>query len=138
MRKLALDVGTKRIGIAVSDELGISAHPKEPVHRSNLEKDIEALRGLIDAFQIDEIIVGYPIQMDGSVGTQAQYVIDFVDKLKESLQVPVTMWDERLSSMAVERAMLEGDLTRKKRKKRIDSLSAQWILQGYLESKRKN
>ena len=76
--------------------------------------------------------------MDGSQGPQARYVLEFVEKLKEKFSLPVYLWDERLSSMAVERAMLEGDLSRKKRKQRIDSLSAQWILQGYLEMQRKD
>lgn len=137
MRILALDVGTKRIGIAVSDELGFTAQPKPVLNRTSLAKDLEKLKQEIEAFQIGEIVVGYPVNLNGTIGPQAKYVDEFVEKLKEVTSLPIQMWDERLSSMAVDRVMLEGDLSRKQRKKRIDSLSAQWILQGYLESKRK-
>lgn len=136
MRIFALDVGTKRIGVAVSDELGITAQPKEAIQRTNLPEDFKKIKEIIEAFQIGEIIVGYPISLDGSEGPQAKYVLEFVEKLKMEISLPIGLWDERLSSVAVNKLMLEGDLTRKKRKKRIDSLSAQWILQGYLESKR--
>jgi len=136
MRILSLDVGTKRIGVAVSDELGITAQHKEAIQRTNLPEDFKKIKEIIEAFQIGGIIVGYPISLDGSEGPQAKYVLEFVEKLKMELSIPVGLWDERLSSVAVNKLMLEGDLTRKKRKKRIDSLSAQWILQGYLESKR--
>jgi len=136
MRILALDVGTKRIGVAISDELGITAQHKEAIQRTNLPEDFKKIKEIIEAFQIGEIIVGYPISLDGSEGPQAKYVLEFVEKLKMEFSIPIGLWDERLSSVAVNKLMLEGDLTRKKRKKRIDSLSAQWILQGYLESKR--
>jgi len=136
MRILALDVGTKRIGVAISDELGITAQHKEAIQRTNLPEDFKKIKEIIEAFQIGEIIVGYPISLDGSEGPQAKYVLEFVGKLKMEFSIPIGLWDERLSSVAVNKLMLEGDLTRKKRKKRIDSLSAQWILQGYLESKR--
>jgi len=136
MRILSLDVGTKRIGVAVSDELGITAQHKEAIQRTNLPEDFKKIKEIIEAFQIGEIIVGYPISLDGSEGPQAKYVLEFVEKLKMEFSIPIGLWDERLSSVAVNKLMLEGDLTRKKRKKRIDSLSAQWILQGYLESKR--
>ncbi len=136
MRILALDVGTKRIGLAVSDELGITAQSKPVLVCSSWTADIKALQEQIDAFQIGEIVVGYPVNLNGSVGPQAEWVLKFVEKMKEHISLPIKMWDERLSSMAVDKLMLEGDLSRQKRKKRIDSLSAQWILQGYLESKR--
>lgn len=136
MRILALDVGSKRIGIALSDELGITAQPKPVLERTKMQTDLKQLSELIETFQVGEIVVGYPVNLDGSVGPQAQWVLEFVECLKGKTSLPIKLWDERLSSKAVEKLMLEGDLSRKKRKKRIDSLSAQWILQGYLESKR--
>lgn len=136
MRFLALDVGTRRIGLAYSDELGLTAQPLPLLERTRIDRDLAKLKELIDSFQIGEIIVGYPINMDGTRGPQAQYVIEFVESLEKAFLLPVRLWDERLSTMAVERAMLEGNLSRHKRKKRVDTLAAQWILQGYLESRR--
>lgn len=136
MKLLALDVGSKRIGLAMSDELGFTAQPIEALQRSGLKADLAKIKEKIETFQIGEIVVGYPIHLDGSVGTQAESVLEFVEELKKEISIPVALWDERLSTVAVERLMLEGDLSRKKRKKRVDSLSAQWILQGYLENKR--
>ena len=137
MRILALDVGSKRIGIAVSDELGFTAQSYPLLERTHLAQDLEKIQEKIEAFQIGEIVVGYPVNLNGSVGPQAKSIETFVEKLKEVISIPIRLWDERLSTMAAEKLMLEGDLSRQKRKKRIDSLAAQWILQGYLESKRK-
>lgn len=136
MRYLALDVGTKRIGLAYSDELGLTAQPLPPIHRTSIKKDFAEIERQIETFQIGEIIVGYPRNMDGTEGPQARYVLEFVEKLKQNFSLPVRLWDERLSTSAVERAMLEGNLSRAKRKRRVDTLAAQWILQGYLEAQR--
>ncbi len=137
MRILALDVGSKRIGIAVSDELGFTAQSQPMLERTHWPQDLKKIQEKIEAFQIGEIVVGYPVNLNGSVGPQAKSIELFVEKLKEVVEIPIRLWDERLSTMAAEKLMLEGDLSRQKRKKRIDSLAAQWILQGYLESKRR-
>jgi len=137
MRKLGIDYGEKRIGIAVSDPLGITAQPVAVV------KDIEGILRIMGDYDslgsardkgIDEIVVGLPKTLKGEVGIQAQKVLDFVEALKQKVSIPVITWDERLSSAGVERTLIEAGLSRQKRKKVIDKSAAAFILQGYLDS----
>ena len=135
-KMLGLDIGEKNIGIAVSDGLGITAQPLTTIRRKSTNTDIEAIKKIIEEHHAEEIVVGLPKNMDGSIGIQAQKAIQFADKLKQCLDVRVTLRDERLTTVIAEKAMLEGDLSRKKRKKRIDKIAAQLILQNYLDSKK--
>lgn len=134
-RILCIDLGDKRIGTAISDEFGLTAQPHEVFERKNVSFDFSIILDIIDSFQIGEIIVGLPFNMNGSIGPQAQKVLVFIDKLKHKVQVPINHWDERLSSCAAEKTLIEANVKRKKRKKIIDKMAAQYILQGYLDYK---
>lgn len=134
MRILGLDIGTKRIGVAITDELGIIAQPLETVDATNIQRIMD----LIEEYKVGELVVGLPLNMDGSQGPKAKEVIALVDSLKKKLSIPVKMWDERLTTIEVERHLISADVSRKKRKKSIDKLAAQLILRSYLDSKDKN
>ena len=138
MRLMGLDVGDKRIGIALSDEGALIASPRETLERSGNRKDIRHMLDLARREEISEIVVGMPFSLDGSLGPQAHKVERFVEALKSETDIRVTTWDERLSTVSAERALLEGDVSRAKRKKAIDRVAAAIILQGYLDSKRES
>jgi putative Holliday junction resolvase len=133
-RCLGLDVGDKRIGVAVSDELGISANAVEVIQRQEGAGAIARLLAIVKEYEVSQVVVGLPRMMDGSVGIQANKVMEFTDHLKESLSVPVEYWDERLSTLAAEQVLIEANVRREKRKKVIDKLAAVVILQSYLDS----
>jgi putative Holliday junction resolvase len=133
MRILGLDLGEKRIGVALSDPLQIIASAFTVVERTTDEAAIRQIIDLGRENEVERIVVGMPRSLDGSLGKQAQAVQSFVDLLKEHTQLPVVAWDERLSTVAADRTMLEIGMKRDKRKKRRDSLAAAFILQGYLD-----
>lgn len=133
VRILGLDYGTKTIGIALSDEFGLTAQPLETLRRSGLNRDIEYLLSLISKRSVGLIVVGMPLNMDGSHGERAKAAEAFMRKLKQSTGIPVAAWDERLSTVAVNRVLLEADTSREKRKTAVDKLAAAYILQGYLD-----
>jgi putative Holliday junction resolvase len=134
MKILGLDVGDKRIGIAVSDELGYTAQGITVLHRKDLADDLSELKGLVAAHDVSEVVVGFPKNMDGSLGAGAQKVMAFAKTMEESLSVPVILWDERWTTVEASRVLLEADLSRKKRKNVVDKVAAVLILQGYLDS----
>ena len=134
MKVLGLDIGEKRIGIAVSDALRCTAQGVTVMQRSDADDDIGAIQELIDASQVSEVVVGLPKNMDGSLGQGAHKVLSFVSKLEESLSIPVILWDERLTTVEATRMLLQADVTRKKRRKVVDKIAAVLILQGYLDS----
>lgn len=135
MRIMGLDVGSKTIGVAVSDHMGWTAQGVSTIARENLKKDFEELKRLVDEHNASEIVVGLPKKMDGTIGKQAEEMLAFAEKIRARLNIPVTTWDERLSTKAADRILLEANLRRKKRKKVIDKIAAVFILQGYLDSK---
>jgi putative Holliday junction resolvase len=137
MRIMGLDVGTHTIGVAISDELGITAQGLKTVKRRSLEADFEEISSIIDHFEISKIVVGLPKNMDGTLGKQAEKVFRWIRDLKDRIHLPVVTWDERLSTVGASRVLLEADLSRRKRKKVIDKLAAVLILQGYLSKGRK-
>lgn len=134
MKVMGLDIGEKRIGIAVSDELGYTAQGLKVLHRRGVDDDLRELTELIAATNVSEVVVGLPRNMDGSLGEGAQKVLSLVSQLKESLSVPVILWDERWTTSEATRVLLEADLSRKKRRKVVDKVAATLILQGYLDS----
>ncbi|MCL6628796.1 MAG: Holliday junction resolvase RuvX [Armatimonadetes bacterium] len=137
MRILGLDVGDKTIGVAVSDELGITANPVCVIQRSaSIKKDISEVRRLAQDYTVEKIVVGMPLMLDGSVGVQAQKVQAFVEELRKRTTIPVEVWDERLTTSQVERVLIEMDQSRAKRKKQLDKLAAAIILQAYMDSHR--
>ena len=140
MRILGLDVGDRTIGVAVSDPLGITAQSLTTLKRSTLEKDLQSLSKIIKEWEIDEIVVGLPLNMNGTMGPQGKKALSFKEKLEKATNLPTVFWDERLSTVAAEKILLEADLSRAKRKKNIDKTAAAIILQNFLEARqqRKN
>jgi len=133
MRILGLDVGDRRIGVAVSDEMGWTAQPLKVIQRVSLESDCRAVAEEMEATGADRVVVGLPRNMDGSLGPQAEKTKAFAEALGRVVGTEVILWDERLSTQAAERILLEADLSRAKRKKVIDKVAAGFILQGYLD-----
>jgi putative Holliday junction resolvase len=136
MRFMGLDVGDKRIGVAISDEGGVIATPTETVERESLARDIARITGLAASQEVSGIVVGLPLSMDGTEGRQAQKVRQFISSLGGKTNVSVIPWDERLTTVAAERALLEGDMTRARRRQVIDQVAAALILQSYLDYRR--
>jgi putative pre-16S rRNA nuclease len=136
MRTLALDVGTKTIGVAVSDELGITANGVATIARKNPEYDKAALSKIIERYAPSELLVGIPYRSDGGVSKRGEYIIKFAEDLKNEFKLPVTYWDESFSTSNAERFLIDADVGRKKRKRVIDKMAAVYILAEYLESKR--
>jgi putative Holliday junction resolvase len=134
MRILALDVGGKRIGLAISDALGITAQGLDTLIRENINNDLDHIKKIVRDMNISELVVGLPLNMNGSPGPKAKEIYDFVGKLKEKIKIPVTFWDERLSTLEANRILLQADMSRRKRKRLDDKIAAQLILQGYLDS----
>lgn len=136
MRTMGLDVGTKTVGVAVSDELGYTGQAVVTVRRTNLKADLEALARLIAEHEVTRVVVGLPLNMNGSEGPRAEASREFGRKVEERLKVPVEYWDERLTTVAAQRTLLEADLSRQKRKQVVDRLAAALILQGWLDARR--
>ena len=134
MRIMALDVGSKRIGVALSDPLKITAQGLQTFQRTTLEEDVKGLWQLIDEHEVSQLVVGLPKNMDGTQGFQSQYSLDFKAMLEEELKLPVIMLDERLTTRMAHNTMLQADMSRKKRKQNVDKIAATIILQSYLDS----
>lgn len=132
MRVLAVDLGTKRIGTAISDALGISARPVQTFRRSSLERDIARLRAMAEQFEAEAIVVGLPLRMDGSLGEAAAAALEFAQTLREELGLPVFTQDERLTSYEAEQLMIERRFDRNKRREMSDAVAATIILQDFL------
>lgn len=133
MRIMALDVGSRTIGIACSDALLMTAQGIETIRRTSLENDFNRLRELISEYEVHELVVGMPKNMNGTKGERAEKTEEFVEKMKAVIDLPVTFWDERLSTVMAERQLIAADVSRKKRKGVIDKMAAVVILQGYLD-----
>lgn len=133
MRIIGLDVGTKTIGVAVSDIMGWTAQGVTTVKRSDPDSDVAAIKKYIDEFEAGQVMIGLPLNMNGSAGPSVDMVRLFGEQLAAGTTVPIVYRDERLSTMAAERYLLEGDVSRKKRKKVIDKMAAVFVLQGYLD-----
>jgi putative Holliday junction resolvase len=136
VRILGLDVGSKRIGVSVSDELGLTAQGLETLICGNPDADVQRVANIARQYRAQEIVVGMPYNMNGTSGRQAEKVRRFVQRLESVVDVPIREWDERLSTVAAERVLLEADLSRGKRRKLMDKVAAVIILQGYLDRKR--
>lgn len=137
MRALGLDVGQKTIGLAMSDELGIAAHPLETLARRGTEADAEAVARHVADNGVADVVVGWPLEMSGKVGHRARRVDVFIQALEKRLpeDVQVHRWDERFSTVAVERVLIAADLSRKRRKQVVDKQAAAYILQGWLDGR---
>jgi putative Holliday junction resolvase len=137
MRMMGLDIGSHTIGVAISDELEITAQGLKTLRRKSLEEDFKEIDTIMRQFEIEKIVVGLPKNMDGTLGKQAEFILKWVKVLVAKIPVPVVTWDERLSTAAASKVLLEADLSRRKRKKVIDKLAAVLILQGYLDRSRR-
>ncbi|NOZ22276.1 MAG: Holliday junction resolvase RuvX [Planctomycetes bacterium] len=133
MRILGIDHGERRIGLAISDPLGLIAHGLPTLKRSHEEGDFAAIGEIIADQSVTEIVVGLPKNMDDSIGPEAKRAMDFAQKLRERFDLPVHMVDERLTTAQAERSLIEADVSRKKRKGKIDRIAAQLILQIHLD-----
>jgi putative holliday junction resolvase len=136
MRTLGLDVGTKTIGVAASDELGWTAQGVETIKRDseNPQSDWDKLSKLITDLEINKVVVGLPKNMNGTIGPSGEACQQFAEEVKQRFALPVILWDERLTTVAAEKMLIAADMSRKKRKKVIDKMAAVMILQGYLDS----
>lgn len=137
MRTMGLDIGTHTIGIAISDELGITAQGLKTLRRKSMEEDFREIATIVGQFEIEKIVVGLPKNMNGTLGKQAEIVLKWIKILMDKVHIPVVTWDERLSTVGASKVLLEADLSRRKRKKVIDKLAAVLILQGYLDQSRR-
>ncbi len=135
MRILAIDYGEKRIGLAVSDELEITARGIAVIERKSKKADLEAIGSIVTEHGVGAIVVGYPLRLDGSAGIQCEKVDRFIAALKEVLSVPVIAWDETLSTKEAEGLMREAGVKRKHKRGMVDRIAAAFILQDYLNKK---
>jgi putative holliday junction resolvase len=134
-RILGLDVGSRRIGVAVSDPLGITAQGLETLERKNKRQDLAHLGEVIREYQVQEIVVGLPLRMSGVEGTQAEKIRAFAEGLRKQFGLPVHLWDERLTSAEANRLLRETELSIKKRGRAVDKMAAVLILQGWMEAR---
>lgn len=137
MRIMGLDVGSKTVGVAISDEMGWTAQGIETIKIDENRNmfGFQRIGELIKEYEVKEVIVGFPKNMNNTVGPRGEAAQNFAGELERLFQLPVKLWDERLSTMAAERALIEADMSRNKRKKVIDKVAAVMILQSYLDSK---
>ena len=135
MRVLAIDHGTKRIGLAISDELGMIAQPLEFVAAEPFNQFLARLKEIIQTKQVELLLVGMPRNMDGSYGPAALKVQEFVGVLKEAVAIPIQTWDERLTSAQANRFLIEANVRRKDRKSKVDKTAAAILLQSFLDSR---
>lgn len=133
-RILGLDVGSKRIGLAISDPLGITAQGLETLHRQNKRLDFAELERIIREHQVAEIVVGLPLRMSGAEGTQADKMQSFAEELRRRSRLPVHLWDERLSSAQANRLLRETDMSIKRRGEVVDQMAAVLILQSWMDA----
>ncbi|WP_105619781.1 Holliday junction resolvase RuvX [Vallitalea okinawensis] len=137
MRILGLDFGDKTVGVAVSDMMGWTAQGVETIHRKepeNLKASIKRVIEIVDEYKVEKIVLGLPKNMNNTLGPRAEKTQNFKKRLEKELDIQIILWDERLSTMAARRSLLEADISRKKQKKVIDKMAAVYILQGYLDS----
>ncbi len=134
MRVLALDVGDKRIGVAISDLTQFLARSLKVIQRGSRQEDFAAVIRLLEEYEVERVVVGYPRSLDGTVGEQADKVEHYAAGLAKAIDVPVVLWDERFSTVSAERLMREAGLRGKKKRERIDAVAAAVILQDYLDS----
>ena len=133
-RVLGLDVGSRRIGLAVSDPLGITAQGLETLQRRNKRLDLQELRKVIEHYQVVEIVVGLPLRMSGAEGIQAEKMQKFAEDLRKQFGIPVHLWDERLTSAQANRLLRETDMSIKRRGEVVDQMAAVLILQSWMEA----
>lgn len=133
-RILALDPGTKRIGVALSDELGWTAQPLETYERRSVAADVAHIQQLVDRHEVKRIVMGFPVRLDGTLGPAALQVQEFIGQLEQTVTVPIVTWDERMTTKAAEEILIQANMSRRKRKGAVDRVAAAILLQSYLEN----
>lgn len=137
MRIIGLDFGSKTVGVAVSDPLGITAQGVEIIRRESpkkLRRTLARIEELIAEYEVTEIVLGYPKNMNNTEGERCEKTVEFKEMLERRTQLPVTLWDERLTTVSADRTMMESGIRREERKQYVDQIAAVFILQGYLDS----
>jgi putative Holliday junction resolvase len=134
-RIMALDLGEATIGVAISDPLGLTAQPLGTVKRAGWRRDLQALQDLIERHEVAHIVVGLPLRMSGEEGSAALGSQTFARRLADAIDVPVSSWDERLTSVQAERILLEADVSRRRRREVVHQMAAALILQSWLDSR---
>jgi putative Holliday junction resolvase len=134
-RILAIDYGSRRMGLAVSDLLGITAQGLETLERKNKRADFARLERTIREYQVREIVLGYPLRMSGQEGTQSQKVAEFAEELRKKFEIPVHLWDERLTSAEANRLLRDAEVSSRKRAQAVDRMAAVLILQAFLQAR---
>lgn len=137
MRKMGLDYGTKTVGVAISDALGLTAQGIETIQRkeeNKLRRTLARIEELVSEYEVDKLVLGFPKHMNNDIGERAKKSLEFKDMLERRTGLEVIMWDERLTTVEAERTLIEGNVRREKRKQYIDKIAAVFILQGYLDS----
>jgi len=135
---MGLDYGSRRIGVAMSDELQITAQTVGTVIRKGLHRDIDEIAAIVSEYTAEKIVIGYPVRLDGTEGPECDRVSRFADLLESHLGIPVVKWDESFTTQEALSILLEADVSRKKRKQLVDKLAASLILQGYLDSQKQS
>ena len=133
MRILGLDYGSKRIGVAVCDELGMTAQGLATIARKNRRQDLEEIARFIRTYNVEKIVIGYPLRLDGTEGIQCEKITKFASLLESAFSLPVIKWDETLSTKEAEEILIRANMRRDKRKNIVDRVAASLILQGYLD-----
>jgi len=133
---IGLDVGEKRIGVARSDELNFMAHAAGFIERTSDAVTIQKIKELVADGQVNTIVVGLPITLQGDIGKKAQEILSFAEYLRNRIHCPIVTWDERLTTAEAQKRLLEQDVSRAKRRKKIDALAAEIMLQSYLDYSR--
>ena len=133
MRILGLDYGSKRIGVAVCDELGITAQGLATIIRKNGRQDLEKIARFIRLYLVEKIVIGYPIKLDGTEGIQCEKINKFAQLLESTFSLPVIKWDETLTTKEAEEILVRSNMRRERRKSVVDKIAASLILQGYLD-----
>lgn len=134
-RILALDVGSRTIGLAVSDPLGITAQGLPTIRRKNKRTDFALLDRVIEQYKVKEIVVGYPLRLSGATGAQSEKMTAFAEQLRKRFELPVHLWDERLTTAEAQRVLRESEISTKRRGQVVDQLAAVLILQSFMESR---
>jgi putative Holliday junction resolvase len=134
MRVMGLDYGERRIGVAMSDMFGWTAQGIEVIDQKVVKDPMARIAELVKEYEVESLVVGLPKNMNGTIGPSGEYCIAFADKLRQTLTLPVQLWDERLTTVSAERTLLEADVSRNKRKLVIDKMAAAILLQSYLDS----
>jgi len=137
MRFLGLDIGSKRIGLALSDELGIIAQGLPTLNRTTPKNDIRKLLEIASQHKVEKIVIGLPKNLNGTLGKSAEQVLAFIQEMKAKTAIPVDVWDERFSTVAVTRTLVSANVSRRRRKEVVDKLAAVYILQGFLDNHRR-